>query len=95
MSHLITRCPTFSLRKSNIPKGQTLLQMPVKTAIKGNQGVGFVKYDPIKIRNLIVRYFIKEEFPFKHVESDGLRELMNGIDQGSMHQVAILYKKIA
>jgi hypothetical protein len=80
MSHLTTRCPTSPLRKSNIPKGQTLLQMPVKNTIEGNQGVGFVKYDPIKVRNLVVRYFIKEELPFRHVESDGFRELMNGIE---------------
>jgi hypothetical protein len=59
MSHLTTRCSTSRLRKSNIPKGQTLLQMPVKTTIEGNQGVGFVKYDPIKIRNLVLQYFIK------------------------------------
>jgi hypothetical protein len=83
MSHLTTRCSTSPLRKSNIPKGQTLLQMPVKTIIEGlegNQGIGFVKYDPIKVRNLVVRYFIKEELPFTHVESDGFRELMNGIE---------------
>jgi hypothetical protein len=54
--------------------------MPVKTTIKGNQGVRFVKYDLIKVRNLVVRYFIKEELPFWHVESDGFRELMNGIE---------------
>ena len=80
MSHLTNRCPTSPLRKSNITKSQTLLQMLVKTTIKGNQGVGFVKYDPIKIRNLVVRYFIKEELPFRHVKSDGFRELMNGIE---------------
>jgi hypothetical protein len=39
-----------------------------------------VKYDPIKVRNLVVRYFIKEELPFRHVESDGFKELMNGIE---------------
>ena len=39
-----------------------------------------MKYDPIKIRNLVVLYFIKEELPFRHVKSDGFRELMNGIE---------------
>jgi hypothetical protein len=80
MCHLTTRCSTSLLRKLNISKGQTLLQMPVRTTIEGNQGVGFLKYDPIKIKNLVVWYFIKEELPFRHVESDGFRELMNGIE---------------
>ena len=54
--------------------------MPVKPTIEDNQGVGFVKYDPIKIRNLVVWYFIKEELPFRHVKSDGFKKLMNGIE---------------
>jgi hypothetical protein len=41
--------------------------------------LGFVKYDPIKVRKLVVQYFINEELPFRHVESCGFRELMNGI----------------
>jgi hypothetical protein len=36
-----------------------------------------VKYDSSNVRNLIVRYFIKNELPFRHVESDEFRELMN------------------
>jgi hypothetical protein len=40
----------------------------------------FVKYDPIKVRKLIVKYFIKEELSFRHVDSDGFRELMNGTE---------------
>jgi hypothetical protein len=39
-----------------------------------------VKYDPIKVRKLIVQYFIKEELSFRRVESDGFRKLMNGIE---------------
>jgi hypothetical protein len=39
-----------------------------------------VKYDPIKVRKLVVQYFIKEELPFRHVESDGFRQLMNGVE---------------
>ena len=81
MSHLTTRCPISPLRKSNIPKGQNLLQMSLKTIIEGIQGVGFVKYDLINVRNLVVRYFIKKELPFRHVESHGFRELMNGVER--------------
>jgi hypothetical protein len=39
-----------------------------------------MKYDSNNIRNLIVWYFIKSELPFRHVESDGFRELINGIE---------------
>jgi hypothetical protein len=53
--------------------------------------LGFVKYDPIKIRKLVVQYFIMEELPFRHVESYGFKEL----NQGSIYHVALLYKKIA
>jgi hypothetical protein len=55
--------------------------------------LGFVKYDPIKIRKLVVQYFIKEELPFRHVESYEFRQLMNGIC--SIRHVALLNKKIA
>jgi hypothetical protein len=82
----LQNCPTSPLRKPDIPKGQTLLQPSFKkmsedgsTNSNTNQ-LGFMKYDPIKIRKLIVQYFIKEELPFRHVESDGFRELMNGIE---------------
>jgi len=39
-----------------------------------------VKYDPIKIRKLVVQYFIMKELPFRHVESYGFRELINRIE---------------
>jgi hypothetical protein len=42
--------------------------------------LGLVKYDPIKIRKLIVQYFINKELPFRNVKSCGFRELMNGIE---------------
>jgi hypothetical protein len=42
--------------------------------------LGFVKYDPIKVRKLVIQYFIKEELPFRHVESSRFKELMNGIE---------------
>jgi len=32
-----------------------------------------VKYDSIKIRKLVVQYFINEELPFKNVESCGFK----------------------
>jgi hypothetical protein len=41
--------------------------------------LGFVKYDPIKIRKLVVLYFINEELPFRHMESCGFRELIDVI----------------
>jgi hypothetical protein len=87
MTYLNSNCPTSPLRnlkKSNIPKGQTLLlqsfkKMSESSSCNTNQ-LGFVKYDPIKIRKLVVQYFIKEELPFRQVESCGFRELLNGIE---------------
>jgi hypothetical protein len=87
MNHLTFNCPTSPIRnseKSNVPKGQNLFQQSFKKMSESgscntNQ-LGFVKYDPIKIRKLVVQYFIKEELPFRHVESCEFRELMNGIE---------------
>jgi hypothetical protein len=87
MTHLNFKCPTSPLRKSkksNVPKGQTLLQQSFKKMSKSgscntNQ-LGFVTYDPIKIRKLVVQYFIKNELPFRYVQSRGFKELMNGIE---------------
>jgi hypothetical protein len=63
--------------------------MPLKITTKDSQAtstitnqleVGFVKYDSSNVMNLVVRYFIKEKLPFRYVESDELRELMNGVE---------------
>jgi hypothetical protein len=87
MTHLTSNCPTSPLRKSgksNVSKGQTLLQQSFKkmskSASSNTNQLGFVKYDPIKVRKLVVQYFIKEELPFRHVESSRFKELMNGIE---------------
>jgi len=80
MNQLTFNCPTSPLRnleKSNVPKGQTLLQQSFKKMSESgscntNQ-LGFVKYDPIKIRKLVVQYIIKEELAFRHVESCGFK----------------------
>jgi hypothetical protein len=83
----IFNCPASPLRKSDISKGQTLLQQSFKKMSEGTSSnsntnqLGFVKNDPIKVRKLIVQYFIKEELHFGHAESDGFRELMNGIER--------------
>jgi hypothetical protein len=86
-NHLTYNCPTSPLRdlkKSNVPKGQTLLQQSFKKMSKSGSchttQLGFVKYDLIKIRKLVVQYFIIEELPLRHVESCGFRELINGIE---------------
>jgi len=100
MTHLTSNCQTSPLKKwekFNVPKSQTLLQQSFKKMSENgscntNQ-LGFVKYDPIKIRKLVVQYFIKEELPFRHVESYEFRQLMNGIC--SIRHVALLNKKIA
>jgi hypothetical protein len=42
--------------------------------------IGFVKYDLDRIRALIVRYFIKCELPFRHVETEGFQEFVNGLE---------------
>jgi len=82
MTHLTSNCTDSPLKKSKLPKNQTLLQMSFKKLVEGDSGdqMGFMKYDSNNIRNLIVRYFIKSELPFRHVESDGFRELINGIE---------------
>jgi hypothetical protein len=49
------------------------------TSSNTNQ-LGFVKHDSIKVRKLVVQYFIYEELPFRHVESSRFRELINGIE---------------
>jgi hypothetical protein len=84
-AHLFSNCLTSPLRKSNIPKGQTLQQSFKKMSEGASSNnitnqLRFVKYDPIKVRKLIVKYFIKEELSFRHVDSDGFRELMNGTE---------------
>jgi hypothetical protein len=87
MTHLTSNCPISSLRKpgkSNVPKGQTLLQQPFKkmseSGCSNTNQLEFVKYDPIKVNKLIVQYFMKGELPFRHVESGGFRQLMNGVE---------------
>jgi len=66
------------------PKVETLLQQSFNKMSEGassntNQ-LEFVKHDSIKVRKLVVQYFMKEELPFRHVESSGFKELMNGIE---------------
>jgi hypothetical protein len=82
ITHLARNCPDSPLKKSKLPKNQTLLQMSFKKPVEGGNGnqMRFMKYDSNNIINLIVRYFIKSELPFRHVESDGFRELINGIE---------------
>jgi len=82
MNHLTSNCPDSPLKKSKLPKNQTMLQMSFKKPAEGGSGnqLGFMTYDSNNIRNLIVRYFIKSELPFRHVESDWFRELINGIE---------------
>jgi hypothetical protein len=102
VTHLTSNCPTSPLRKSgksNVPKGQALLQPSFKKMSEGassntNQ-LGFVKYDPINIRKLVVQNFISEELPFRHVESDGFRELMNGIEPRFNLPCRVTLQKIA
>jgi hypothetical protein len=86
MTYLTFNYPTSPLRQSgkfNVSKNLTLLQQSFKKMSEGassntNQ-LGFVKYDPIKVGKLVVQYFINEELPFRHVESSGFKELINGI----------------
>jgi hypothetical protein len=82
MTHLARNCPDSPLKKSKLPKNQILLQMSFKKPVEGGNGnqMGFMKYDSNNIRKLIVRYFIKSDLPFRHVESDGFRELINRIE---------------
>jgi hypothetical protein len=86
MTHLKSNCPNSLLKKSKLPKNQTLLQMSFKKAIDGinskskSPQIEFVKYDPDIIRREIVRYFIKCELPFKHVETEGFKEFVNVLE---------------
>jgi hypothetical protein len=79
MTHLTSNCQNSPLKKSKLPKNKTLLQMSFKKTVEGASGkqVRFIKYDSNNVRNLVVRYFIKSELSFRHVESDEFRELMN------------------
>jgi hypothetical protein len=56
--------------------------MSFKKMIKSTSGnqMEFMKYDSNNVRSLVVRYFIKNELPFRHMKSDGFRELMNVIE---------------
>jgi hypothetical protein len=82
MTHITSNCLNSPLKKSKLLKNQTLLQMSFKKTVEGVSGnqMRFMKYDSNNVRNLVVRYFIKSELPFKHVESYGFRELINGIE---------------
>lgn len=84
MTHLQSNCPTSPLKKSKLPKNQTLLQMSFKKTADGTSStspqMGFLKFDPDKIRSAIVRYFIKCELSFKHVESEGFKEFVNVLE---------------
>jgi hypothetical protein len=79
MTHLTYNCPNSPLRKPKIAKDQTLLQMSVKKAVEGTQ-LGYVKYDPDRVRRLLVQYLILCELPFSHVESEGFRLFVNGLE---------------
>jgi hypothetical protein len=86
LTHLHYNCQKSPLKKSKVPKNQTLLQMSFKKAIDGMSSkskspqLGFAKYDPDIIRREIVRYFIKCELPFKHVETEGFIEFVNVLE---------------
>jgi hypothetical protein len=86
MTHLQSNCPNSLLKKSKLPKNQTLLQISFKKAIHGinskskSPQIGFVKYDPDIIRCEIVRYFIKCELLFKHVETESFKEFVNVLE---------------
>lgn len=83
MTHLNFKCLTSPLRKSkksNVPKGRTLLQQSFKKMSKSGSCNTNLTYDPIKIRKWVVQYFIKNELPFRYVQSCGFTELMNGIE---------------
>ena len=71
MTHLTSGCQKFPLKKSEVTKGQTLLQMSLLKSTEGtiSYQVGFMKYDLEKCRTLLIDYFIKSEMPFGHVES--------------------------
>jgi hypothetical protein len=47
MNHLTSNCPDSPLKKSKLPKNQTLLQMSFKKLVEGDSGdqMGFMKYD--------------------------------------------------
>jgi hypothetical protein len=59
-----------------------LLQISFKNGIEGTSSpqIGYVKYDPDRVRRLLVQYFILRELPFSHVETEGFKLLVNGLD---------------
>jgi hypothetical protein len=80
MTHLTSGCQKSLLQKIKVTKGQTLLQMSLIKLAEGTTSnqVGFMKYDPERLRTLLIEYFI--ERPFRHVDSPSFRKLMNGIE---------------
>jgi hypothetical protein len=82
MTHLTHGCPTFPLKKSKLPKGQTLLQMSLKKSVEGvtSNQLGFQRYDPKILRNGLAEYFIESEIPFRHVDSYSFKKWMNLVE---------------
>jgi hypothetical protein len=82
MTHLTSNCANFPLRKPKLAKNQTLLQMSCKKAIEGTSSpqIGYVKYDSDRVRRLLVQYFILCELPFSHVETEGFKLFVNGLE---------------
>jgi hypothetical protein len=82
MTHLTHGCPTSPLKKSKLPKGQTLLQMSLKKLVEGvtSNQLGFKRYDPKILRNGLAKYFIESEMPFRHVDNYSFRKWMNLVE---------------
>jgi hypothetical protein len=82
MTHLTSNYANFPLNKPKLTKNQTLLQMSFKKAVEGTSSpqICFVKYDPDRVRRLLVQYFILCELPFSHVETEGFKLFVNGLE---------------
>jgi hypothetical protein len=80
--NLASNVQNSQLKKLKLPKSQSLLQMSLEKTVEDTSSnqTGFIRYDPDNVRNLIIQYFIKSELPFRHVESEGFTELINGIE---------------
>lgn len=79
MTHLTSNCPNSPPRKPKIAKDQTSLQMSFKKAVEDTQ-LGYVKYDPDRVRRLLVQYLILCELSFSHIESEGFTLFVNGFE---------------
>jgi hypothetical protein len=82
LSHLHFGCKKSPIKRQRLEKNQTSLQLGLKQGADGNVSsqIGFMKYDPDRVRMSIVQYLIKCGLPFKHVDTEGFQEFVSNLE---------------